>query len=556
MSSSAMPWAFATSTVDKFSSFYRALSAPHTPTPQPAPAPLPIPNGFGNSNGAMTHTFVQNPPSAPITKASDMYMTSIYAARIASHNVKFLVKTCVVRDKEWTGFFSEMYLYKTQLRPLQGIIVPNVISVMTGLDGVNVIMEPPHSSFWMQASPDMPLALKKRCVRAYQLLHARGMCQASVSLENILIGADGRVTINHFHRARGAEKIEEIGLRAASRQDIRIEMRRLKYLLNFEDAREEEEEKHARCQRRHVANQDEFSKAQMDFRYAPNIDRGSREDRQNPPFETEQLQRMKATLRAYTPKRFVMPGQSAEELAKHVREFLSIVDNMDGDDDSYLNAPQPPLPFALPTPPLFPGASQLKRKNGPAASPPPATKRLRPDMPPPPLPGISNGATAGPGPSSRAASSSRSAVPPSRASRSSSRASGSTSRASSSRPCKKASSSPDVLTSLTAANVAQLPGSERIYVNPDDLVSTLPVVDGHTLLHRDDSPPPRRIGYGSASPGWRAGTPLTRSASAPEVRDLDKEEEREVERMLASESGEGPLLRIRRSLWDLLGRVL
>ncbi|KAF8898534.1 hypothetical protein BD779DRAFT_1385865, partial [Infundibulicybe gibba] len=72
----------------------------------------------------------------------------------------------------------------------QGIIVPNVIGVYSTQDRVRLVTELPHQSFWIEASPDMPDVLKVRCIEAFQMLHAHGVCHGDVKLSNILIGGD------------------------------------------------------------------------------------------------------------------------------------------------------------------------------------------------------------------------------------------------------------------------------------------------------------------------------------------------------------------------------
>ncbi|KAI4520335.1 hypothetical protein K525DRAFT_203959 [Schizophyllum commune Loenen D] len=643
MATSSAPWAnFATTAMNKFSMFYQALAAPHIDTPLPPtsilPPPPSIPNIQLSTNTTVAvsrtpYSTVHKPSQHPLDahlyepegrwafmkgrgfynampvqelKASTNYNMSIYKAKLVADDVHLWVKTWT-RDKDWKGFFSELYLFKTQLRPLQGIIVPNVISVVSSLYGTHVVMEPPHASFWITASPDMPHALKWRVVRAYELLHARGIAQTSVALEHMLIGADGRVTLAHFHHARGAVAHKPVDLRAASAKDLRLEMRRVKYLLDFEDARDVEEEKYARGRARHARNQDELSRAQMDYTHKPCIDRGSKDDRQNPPFETDSFQRMKAALRAYTPRRVVMPGQSAEDLARHVARFCEIVDGMDAEDESYLNAPQPPLPFSLPAPPLFPGTTTRKRKDGPEGSSSPAQKRLRPDMPPPPM-------LAGPS-SQPIASSSRAGPSSLRGSSqpvaSSSRAGSSTgtlkpktkSNAGRTRPVKKAASSPNMLppplpTSLTADNLALLPGATTRRIPVEDTLSTV-AHDNYApnpyglvwqAFDRERSPsddgeedpsqgasggsqgpsggsPPGSQGsqgshgsilyspQGSLGGSWTRARVLERHMSAPEIRAMEREEEREVERMLGTYS-EGTLTRMTRDFFGFVGRYM
>ncbi|KAL1760410.1 hypothetical protein FB107DRAFT_286951 [Schizophyllum commune] len=676
MASSSAPWAnFATTAMSKLSMFYQALAAPHIDTPLPPTSIRPPPPSIPNNNIQLStnttiavsrtpYSTIHRPSQHPLDahlyepegrwafmkgrgfynampvqelKTSTNYNMSIYKAKLVADDVHLWVKTWT-RDKDWKGFFSELYLFKTQLRPLQGIIVPNVISVVNSLYGTHVVMEPPHASFWITASPDMPHALKRRVVRAYELLHARGIAQTSVALEHMLVGADGRVTLAHFHHARGAVAHKPVDLRAASAKDLRLEMRRVKYLLDFEDAREAEEEKYARGRARHARNQDELSRAQMDYRHKPRIDRGSKDDRQNPPFETDSFQRMKAALRAYTPRRVVMPGQSAEELARNVARFCEIVDGMDAEDESYLNAPQPPLPFSLPAPPLFPGTAGRKRKEGPAGdssqgtagSSSPAQKRLRPDMPPPPmLAGPSSQPTAGPsslrGSSQPAASTSRSTgtlKPKTKT------------NAGRTRPVKKAASSPNMLppplpvsltastsastsgsafnmppppapATLTASNLALLPGASTRRIPVEDTLSTV-AHDNYApnpyglvwqAFDRERSPsdeeeedpsqsaptgspsalqgsqgpsggsPPGSQGsqgsraslsyspQGSLGGSWTRARVLERHMSAPEIRRMEREEEREVERMLGTYS-EGTLSRMTREFFGFVGRYM
>ncbi|KAJ3813676.1 hypothetical protein F5876DRAFT_4922, partial [Lentinula aff. lateritia] len=76
------------------------------------------------------------------------------------------------------------------LRPLQGRCVPHVIGIFTGPGAINVAMEPPHSSFWIEASTDMPLSLKERCVDAIAQIHSCGVFHGDIQLRHILIGGD------------------------------------------------------------------------------------------------------------------------------------------------------------------------------------------------------------------------------------------------------------------------------------------------------------------------------------------------------------------------------
>ena len=61
------------------------------------------------------------------------------------------------------------------LQQLQGDILPVVIGVYANDSGFNIAMELPHDTLWMLADPDMSPALKQRCVRAFEKLHAYGI---------------------------------------------------------------------------------------------------------------------------------------------------------------------------------------------------------------------------------------------------------------------------------------------------------------------------------------------------------------------------------------------
>ncbi|THU94836.1 hypothetical protein K435DRAFT_560368, partial [Dendrothele bispora CBS 962.96] len=73
---------------------------------------------------------------------------------------------------------------------LEALVVPYIISLFTAPGFINVAMEPPHHSFWIEASTDMPLILKQRCVEAFEKLHACGVLHGDVELRHMLIGGD------------------------------------------------------------------------------------------------------------------------------------------------------------------------------------------------------------------------------------------------------------------------------------------------------------------------------------------------------------------------------
>ncbi|KAJ7777702.1 hypothetical protein DFH07DRAFT_702722, partial [Mycena maculata] len=72
----------------------------------------------------------------------------------------------------------------------QGCVVPVIINVYSSTGTVSVAMEPPHPSFWLEVSLDMPRVLKKCCIQAFEKLHEDGVYHGDIELRHMLIGAD------------------------------------------------------------------------------------------------------------------------------------------------------------------------------------------------------------------------------------------------------------------------------------------------------------------------------------------------------------------------------
>lgn len=151
-------------------------------------------------------------------------------------------------------------------------------------------MEAPHHSFWMEASSDMPDVLKKRCVEAFEKIHARGVYHGNVRLENMVIGGDAKITILNFHGSR-CLFANSAGLQSADPVDLQTEMRLVKFLLDYEDARLKE--------------------------YA---------DKNIP----ESIY-LRLPLPIVPPKRFVMPGQTNAELYTEIQQFADIVNALEAE---------------------------------------------------------------------------------------------------------------------------------------------------------------------------------------------------------------------------------
>ncbi|KAF9787130.1 hypothetical protein BJ322DRAFT_701608 [Thelephora terrestris] len=230
----------------------------------------------------------------------------------------------------WKGFFSELALSASSrhLRPLQGTVVPRIINVYIEPGFVNVAMEPPHECFWIEASPDMPNILKHRCVEAFERLHAQGILHGDAELRHMLINADAKVTIIDFKAAATSVSLEnvemeEVGLRRATTEEIRLEMRKVKFKLDYDGARAKEREKLMRKKRGELR----------------------KEDVHDPPVDLHVLifQWLEGCERP--PTRFIVPGQTKEEVELAVERFMKKIGEMEGKESPIRETlgPVPPL---------------------------------------------------------------------------------------------------------------------------------------------------------------------------------------------------------------------
>ena len=119
-------------------------------------------------------------------------------------------------------------------------MVPYVINLYNTQDTIQLFMEVPHQSFWVEASPTMSDALKQRVVDAYRKLHGVGVLHGSAEKSNILIGGDGRITLVDFSMARTKRPIKEIGLEGCTDKDLALELRKVKFMLDYGHARSHE----------------------------------------------------------------------------------------------------------------------------------------------------------------------------------------------------------------------------------------------------------------------------------------------------------------------------
>ncbi|CAK5264764.1 unnamed protein product [Mycena citricolor] len=261
--------------------------------------------------------FVESEPAIPLSSGA-MCEALFKTGHIGGRPVKSISKLWLTKYP-WRGFFSELGLYKRQLKPLQGIIVPFIINVYTCVGAIDVAMEPPHHSFWIEASPDMPDVLKRRCIAAYERLHAAGVWHGDVELRHMLIGGDARVTLIDFQESRALKPNPALQLKAASADDLRLEMRKVKFKLDYKGARRLEEQKMQRAIRLARRNQ---------FRDGGLPELPSQEDIDVPPLSAREWNKWvgAAPLR---PQRFVVPGQTPEGLRSAIDNFCDALEKLE-----------------------------------------------------------------------------------------------------------------------------------------------------------------------------------------------------------------------------------
>jgi len=162
----------------------------------------------------------------------------------------------------------------------------------------------------------MPDVLKHRCVEAFEKLHAQGVLHGDVELRHMLINADAKTTIIDFKAGATCVSLEnvdmeEVGLRRAIPEEFRLEMRRVKFKLDYDGAREKERQKQLRKKRGELREEDVL----------------------DPPVDSHVLDFHWLEGCERPPTRFVVPGQTKEQVALAVKRFLGKVKEIEGQAD-------------------------------------------------------------------------------------------------------------------------------------------------------------------------------------------------------------------------------
>lgn len=225
--------------------------------------------------------------------------------------------------------FWQLALYKSEqyLRPLQGDVVPHIIGVHVMPEAVSVTMEMPHSSFWIESSPSMPHALKKRVVAAFEKIHAQGVLHGDPELRHMLVGADGKVMLIDFGMSRAIREHTSVGIERAEPEEFRLEMRKVKYKLDYMGARKREGDKvddYLRRVRKNRKISELWKRRAKGERVGPipQYEEDPEEYELDPPVNAQDFQEDWITASDDSPMRVVVPGQTPEQVADQVQAFL------------------------------------------------------------------------------------------------------------------------------------------------------------------------------------------------------------------------------------------
>ncbi|KAJ3549333.1 hypothetical protein NM688_g5189 [Phlebia brevispora] len=137
----------------------------------------------------------------------------------------------------------ELYVYNHAklLRPLQGTIVSHIHGTSkAGEGGISCAMSTPHSVGWRHATKVTPKHIQDKIIAAYERIHERRILHGNVAFRHILIGDSEEVTIIDFSKVRTLDDHTAAGIKRCQEADLQLEMRRLKYMFDYDGAKEHE----------------------------------------------------------------------------------------------------------------------------------------------------------------------------------------------------------------------------------------------------------------------------------------------------------------------------
>lgn len=275
-------------------------------------------------------------------------------------------------------FKIEMTLYKSQLGALRGVYVPNIIGVYAGVDDTtNMLLELPHPQFWLEASDDMPDVLKKRCIDCFERIHAAGVLHGAPYLHNIFIGGDARVIVANFEHAAVLDSIPEVAQQTTTHDKLRMEMRQIKYLLNYDNARHKERQKWLGYQSRLDWNERQRQLRKANPKHVLEFCTSTPEEKLDPPVNAAKQKGWRTDK--HKARRYVNPTISNESFAIAMEKFIENVRRMEreGDGPPVSYPPSPTLPDVrhLPSPPS--DSVELSDDDEPSSSTTPLRRSTR-----------------------------------------------------------------------------------------------------------------------------------------------------------------------------------
>ena len=220
-------------------------------------------------------------------------------------------------------------------------------------EAVSITMEMPHSSFWIESSPSMPHALKERVIAAFEKIHAQGVLHGDPELRHMLIGADGKVMIIDFGMSRAIREHASLGIERAEPEEFRLEMRKVKYKLDYMGAREKEGDKvddYLRRVRRNRKISELWKRRAKGERVGPipQYEEDPEDYEPDPPVNAQDFQEDWITASDDSPMRVVVPGQTPEQVANQVQALLWRLEEICSASPSP-SALRPEFPCSLPT---------------------------------------------------------------------------------------------------------------------------------------------------------------------------------------------------------------
>lgn len=199
----------------------------------------------------------------------------------------------------------------------------------------------------------MPHALKESVITAFEKIHAQGVLHGDPELRHMLIGADGKVMIIDFGMSRAIREHASLGIERAEPEEFRLEMRKVKYKLDYMGARKKEGDKvddYLRRVRRNRKISELWKRRAKGERVGPipQYEEDPEEYGLDPPVNAQDFQEDWIVASDDRPMRIVVPDQTQEQVANQVQALLLKLEEMCSAFSS-TSALRPDSPCSSPT---------------------------------------------------------------------------------------------------------------------------------------------------------------------------------------------------------------